>query len=44
MLTGLLVCVCVCRDDVPGEELLSRGRGVVGSQVQPDDVSGRGFL
>lgn len=37
-------CVCVCRYDVPGEELLSSRGGVVGSQVQPDDVSGRGFL
>ena len=30
----------MCRDDVSGEELLPGGGGVVGSQVQPDDVSG----
>lgn len=36
--------VCACRDDMPGEELVSCRGVVVGSQVQPNDVAGRGLL
>ena len=36
--------VCMCRDDVPGQELLPGRGGAVGAPLQPHDVAGRGLL